>query len=73
MPKLVTALVVLSVVSIGAAVYWLTLDASQADPCLAPKNDTTAAILGSDDDQAGLANRAMLQKQLCDKQRAKLQ
>ncbi|GAB5414376.1 MAG: hypothetical protein Cons2KO_19790 [Congregibacter sp.] len=58
-----------SLLCIGLALYWLTLDDSQSDPCAALENDTTAAILGDSKDQDALANRAMLQRKLCEKQR----
>ena len=62
--QLLSAFVVLG---IAALAYFLTLDASQSDPCLNLQNDVSAAILAEDQDQDALANRAMLQKKLCEK------
>ncbi|EED32971.1 hypothetical protein NOR53_1160 [gamma proteobacterium NOR5-3] len=59
----------LLIVGIGVLAYFLTRDPSQDDPCLVPQNDISAAILGEDGDQDALANRAMLQRKLCNKQR----
>lgn len=56
----------LLVVGIGVLIYVLTSDPSQEDPCLTPQNDISAAILGDDADQDALANRAMLQRKLCE-------
>ncbi|WP_439102402.1 hypothetical protein [Congregibacter sp.] len=63
------ALQILSVLLIaGCALfaYFLTLAPTQDDPCLNPQNDVSAAILGDDRDQDALANRAMLQRKLCE-------
>ncbi|WOJ95881.1 hypothetical protein R0137_11570 [Congregibacter brevis] len=54
------------VIGIAALAYFLTLDASQSDPCLNPQSDVSAAILAEESDQDALANRAMLQRTLCE-------
>lgn len=59
----------LLLVGIGVLIYLVTSDPSQEDPCLTPQNDISAAILGEDGDQDALANRAMLQRKLCEKRR----
>ncbi|MFK8041135.1 hypothetical protein [Congregibacter sp.] len=66
MSRALQLLSVFVVIGIAVLAYFLTLDASQADPCLNPQNDVSAAILGEDSDQDALANRAMLQRKLCE-------
>lgn len=59
----------LSALAVGllcAALYLLTKDDSQQDPCLTPQSDVSAAILAGEDEQDALANRAMLQRKLCE-------
>ncbi|MFT4768887.1 MAG: hypothetical protein ACI8RN_002026 [Glaciecola sp.] len=53
-------------VGLGAVAYLLTSDPSQEDPCINPQNDISAAILGDEADQDALANRAMLQRKMCE-------
>jgi hypothetical protein len=54
-------------ITLVAALYWLTLD--ETDPCANPQADISAAILADDgDDQAGLANRAILMRGGCPKE-----
>lgn len=61
----VSALIVLA----GAA-YVLTLDPTQEDPCAAPQNDVSGAILADDrEDGDALANRAIIQRGGCPPQR----
>lgn len=53
-------------ITLVTALYWLTL--SEVDPCDNPQADVSAAILADgDEDQAGLANRAILMRGACDK------
>lgn len=66
MNRALQLLSVFVVIGIAVLAYFLTFDASQSDPCLNPQNDLSAAILGEDSDQDALANRAMLQRKLCD-------
>ncbi|MFT6285409.1 MAG: hypothetical protein ACJA09_000144 [Alcanivorax sp.] len=74
MPKntLLRAAALLMVITVGSALYWLTLD--QSDPCASPQADISAAIIAEgDDDQGGLANRAMIMRGACDERRKELQ
>ena len=53
-------------VTLVTAFYWLTL--SEVDPCDNPQADISAAIIADgDQDQAGLANRAIIMHGACDK------
>jgi hypothetical protein len=62
---LLRAAALLMVITLGAALYWLTLD--QSDPCASPQTDISAAIIAEgDNDQGGLANRAMIMRGACD-------
>jgi hypothetical protein len=54
---------------VAGILYVATKSATQEDPCLQPQNDISGAILGDAKDQDALANRAMLQRKLCEKQR----
>lgn len=54
----------LLLVTLVTALYWLTLD--QQDPCDNPQADISAAILADgDENQDGLANRAILMRGAC--------
>jgi hypothetical protein len=65
--RAVALLSLLLTLLIAGALYLLTLDPSQEDPCLDPQSDISGAILADDEDQDALANRAMLQRKLCEK------
>ena len=69
MSRVLRFLSLLVLLGLGALAYFLTSDPSQDDPCLNPQNDVTAAMLGDDADQDALANRAMLQRKLCEERR----
>ncbi|MEH6517885.1 MAG: hypothetical protein V7742_14495 [Halioglobus sp.] len=67
MPRntILRAAALLMIITVGGAMYWLTLD--QSDPCASPQTDISAAIIAEgDDDQGGLANRAMIMRGACD-------
>ena len=66
MNRSLRALSALVIVGLGALAYYLTTAPSQSDPCLTPQNDVSAAILADAEDQDALANRAMLQRKLCE-------
>lgn len=68
MSRTLQILSLLIVLGITVLAYFLTLAPSQDNPCLNPQNDVSAAILGDDKDQDALANRAMLQRKLCEGQ-----
>lgn len=68
MSRTLQILSLLIVLGIAVLAYFLTLAPSQDNPCLNPQNDVSAAILGDDKDQDALANRAMLQRKLCEGQ-----
>ena len=62
---LLSAAALLMLITVSGALYWLTLD--QTDPCANPQADISAAIIAEgDDDQGGLANRAMIMRGACD-------
>ena len=68
---LLSAATLLMIITVSGALYWLTLD--QSDPCASPQADISAAIIAEgDDDQGGLANRAMIMRGACDESRKKV-
>lgn len=67
MKKLLPALGIAAMIAIGVALYVLTLDPSQDDPCIASQNDISAAVLAdSSGDSDALANRAIVQRGKCE-------
>jgi hypothetical protein len=64
--RVLAPIAVLCVITIGVVIYLLTQHPTQEDPCLAPQNDLSAAVLGDGEEQSALTNRAMLQRANCE-------